>query len=212
MWDADLIPLRPWRICDYDDLGRPIYYFAILQSEARSEFNKNQYGACMMALTDMESAEPLDGGTFVAHHMVLNKERVIEMFELMKKTTRSNLPFPLLIMSYSRLFFRFSEYMTYASFLSNYHPEELHYYPLPNYGDGIRIRSPKPFIKKLLQRVENSFEGISYDDIYCYFSETTEKNQNEKVLHAIPSYIQVEHVYGISEEQIREYDTMDSLI
>ena len=59
---------------------------------------------------------------------------------------------------------------------------------------------------------ENLFGGFSYDDVYSDLSETTEKNQNDKVLHAIPSYIQVEHVYGISEEQIREYETMDSLI
>jgi hypothetical protein len=59
----------------------------------------------------MTPLEPNEGGTFVAHHMTFNKQRVIEMLELMTNTTGSHcMPWPKLIMSYSRKYYRFSEY------------------------------------------------------------------------------------------------------
>ncbi len=93
------------------------YYIAILQAESRSEFNSSQYAACMHALCGFWPREPDGGGTFVAHHMVFHVDMVAAMLRQMTEHTGSNLPWPRLIMSQSRQFYRFSEYKTYASFV-----------------------------------------------------------------------------------------------
>jgi hypothetical protein len=93
------------------------YYIAILQAESRSAFNTAQYAECMRALCGFGPREPEGGGTFVAHHMVFHRALVGELLEHMVRHTGSSLPWPRLIMSYSRRYFRFSEYKTYASFV-----------------------------------------------------------------------------------------------
>jgi hypothetical protein len=93
------------------------YYIAILQAESRSAFNTAQYAECMRALCGFGPREPEGGGTFVAHHMVFHRALVGKMLDHMVRHTGSNLPWPRLIMSYSRRYFRFSEYKTYASFV-----------------------------------------------------------------------------------------------
>ena len=64
VWDADLFPTTPWPLYSNGE-----YKFAILQGEARSSFNDNEYNACMLAITGLEPATPVGGGTFICHHM-----------------------------------------------------------------------------------------------------------------------------------------------
>ena len=199
--------MRPWKLYDYDESKNPFYYFAVLQAESRSEFNTEQYKACMMALTGMVAKDPPEGGTFVTHHMVFRKERVLELFELMKNTTHSTLSWPLLIMSYSRSFYRFSEYKTYSTFMSYYHSDELHYYPLSMYGDGVRIREPEKFIEKMIETCDSSLGGIAYEEIFNYVNslvksgafESERNDKKEGNNYIVPAYLQVEHVYGLSQ-------------
>jgi hypothetical protein len=191
VWDGDLVPIRRWKLCDYADNGDIQFYIAILQAESRSEFNSYQYAACMKSLTDMSPCEPEEGGTFVSHHMAFNKNRVIEMINLMIETTGyQNIPWPKLIMSHSRKFFRFSEYKTYATFMINNYSQEFHYHKLCHFGQGgIRFRDTKEIMAKILLECPLDNGGISYDKLKMFFE--------NKYSPTIPGYIQLEHVYGM---------------
>ena len=198
VWDGDLLPTRRWKLCDYNEKGDVQYYFAILQAESRSEFNSYQYAACMKALTNMSPNEPEKGGTFVAHHMIFNKERVTEMLDLMIAFTGSgSIPWPKLIMSYSRKFYRFSEYKTYATFMTNKYPEEFYYHLLNAFGaGGLRFREKNEIVDKLLKDCPIIDGGIPYNKFKIIFDNTWKRltGANKDIY---PGYIQIEHVYGI---------------
>ncbi|CAM9861737.1 unnamed protein product, partial [Ectocarpus fasciculatus] len=115
-WDADLVPVRPWRLCGRGEGGEARFFIAILQAAPRSAFNRAEYAACMRALCGFEPRHPIGGGTFVSHHMCFHTAVVGELLQHMQRHTGSSLPWPLLIMSFSRRFCRFSEYMTYATY------------------------------------------------------------------------------------------------
>ena len=140
-FSGDLVPIRRWRLCERNANGGFNWYIAILQAEARSEFNTTQYSQCMEAMTGFTPLDPEGGGTFVAHHMVFHKKYITELLDLMMRTTKSTLPWPQMIMSYSKQFYRFSEYKTYTTFMKRYHPEHFFYHPLSCYGEGgLRFR------------------------------------------------------------------------
>ena len=127
--EGDLVPSRRWKLCSVDpDTGSVKYHIAILQGESRSEFNTTQYANCMRALIGFTPLEPVEGGTFVAHHMVFQTKYVKEMLDLMAEKTNCSRPWPLMIMAASKKFYRFSEYKTYATFMLKTHPEEFHYH------------------------------------------------------------------------------------
>ena len=166
----------------------------------------------MKALTGDTPRDPQGGGTFVAHHMVFNKHYVCEMLEFMRKFTRSTLPWPLLIMSQSRRFYRFSEYKTYATFMLNRHPADFHYYPLSDFGEGgLRFRDANRIVEQMLAECPLSKGGMSYAQIVDFAernleefkapSSTVATNTTippEQVVCTTPGYIQLDHVYGIS--------------
>ena len=95
-----MVPTRRWRLCERNSSGNIEYFIAILQAEARSEFNTTQYAMSMKALTGFEPQNPTAGGTFVAHHMVFNKHFMKELLDHMIETTKSGKKitlFPLLV-------------------------------------------------------------------------------------------------------------------
>ena len=201
------MPTRRWKLASRDRNGVVKYHIAILQAEARSEFNSYQYAMCMKALTDETPRDPQGGGTFVAHHMVFNKHYVQEMLHHMLLTTGSSLPWPLLIMSYSRKFYRFSEYKTYATYMLNHHPAEFHYHPLSDFGEGgLRFRDANRIIEQLLAACPLSKGGLSYAQIVSFAKENMKEfqgpiNTAQEVRHevsVVPGYIQLDHVYGIA--------------
>ena len=198
VWDGDLVPTRRWKLCDYNQNGDVEFYVAILQSEAKSVFNSTQYAACMEALTGMTPVEPIGGGTFVSHHMTFNKMRVLELLNLISNTTGcNNLPWPKLIMSYSKKFYRFSEYKTYASFMSRNYPSEFKYHPLPIFGTGgLRFREANQIMDQLVEKCSIINGGIPYDDIKLFFEESWYllPGADQDI---IPAYIQLDHVYGL---------------
>jgi len=204
VWDGDLVPTRRWRICEKDSNGNIKYFIAILQAEARSEFNTAQYALCMKALTGFEPINPSEGGTFVAHHMIFNTEYMKEMLNLMIKCTGSNLPWPLLIMSMSRQFYRFSEYKTYATFMLRKHPTAFHYHPLKLFGEGgMRFREANGIVDEMLQACPLSNGGLSYQQVTEFMFEkwnglgSVEDRQQQLQLHIKPAYVQLDHVYGL---------------
>ncbi len=53
-----MIPTRRWRLARYDESGKIHYTIAILQAEARSEFNTSQYASCMKAMLGYSPVDP----------------------------------------------------------------------------------------------------------------------------------------------------------
>lgn len=204
VWDGDLVPARRWRICEQDSNGNIKYFIAILQAEARSEFNTTQYSLCMKALTGFEPINPSEGGTFVAHHMIFNTVYMTEMLNLMIKCTGSDRPWPLLIMSMSRQFYRFSEYKTYSTFMLRRHPTAFHYHPLKLFGEGgMRFREANGIVDEMLQACPLSNGGLSYQQVTEFMLEKWngleggEDRQQQLQLHIKPAYVQLDHVYGL---------------
>lgn len=209
---GDLVPTRRWKLAQRDRNGVVRYYIAVLQAEARSEFNSYQYAMCMKALTGDTPRDPQGGGTFVAHHMVFNKHYVVEMLSHMSKFTGSKLPWPLLIMSSSRRFYRFSEYKTYATYMLNRHPAEFLYHPLSQYGEGgLRFRDANRIVEQMLASCPLNKGGLSYAQVrefaHLHMAEfqgrvstaqTTALDGRQEQAYAVPGYIQLDHVYGIA--------------
>jgi hypothetical protein len=150
---GDLVPTRRWKLCSKNPInGKIEFHIAILQGESRSEFNTTQYANCMRALTGFTPLEPVEGGTFVAHHMVFQAKYVSEMLQLMAVNTNCSDPWPLMIMAASRKFYRFSEYKTYATFMLKTHSEEFLYHALPLFGEGgLRFREANSIVDDMLK-------------------------------------------------------------
>ena len=202
VWDGDLVPTRRWKLCERDEVtGEVRWYIAILQSESRSEFNSTQYAQCMESLTGFTPLEPQQGGgTFVTHHMVFNTKYVTELLDLMLKTTQSSLPWPMLIMSYSRKFYRFSEYKTYCTYMLRYHPDQFHYHDLGLFGEGgLRYREANDIIENLLAECPFSNGGLSYVQVKDFFFARYQSDDpaNSSVVGVKPAYVQLDHVYGL---------------
>lgn len=205
---GDLVPLRRWKLCDVHDDGSLSYYIAILQGESRSEFNSSQYSRCMKHCVGFTPVEPPNGGTYVTHHMVFQKKYVKELMDLMKETTKSDLPMPKLIMSLSRKFYRFSEYKTYCSFMVRNHPEDFNHHPLPEFGEGgIRFREANCVIDEMLNNCTVSYGGLSYDQVKTFALNNWKSLAMGDVL---PAYIQLDHVYGLKGIDIESIPFKDS--
>ena len=198
------MPTRRWKLCDVDPAsGEVRYYIAILQGESRSEFNTTQYAHCMKALTGMSPLEPPSGGTFVAHHMVFKKEYVREMLSLMGEKTATLRAWPLLIMSYSRKYFRFSEYKTYATFMINYHPDRFFHHELPLFGEGgLRFREANAIMDDILKASSFANGGLSFEQLDKYVRANWKSLSSSNQMY-IPGYIQLDHVYGLNLNDLR---------
>ena len=163
----------------------------------------------MHALAGLNSSDPPEGGTFVAHHMVFNTCLVKEMLASMASTTGSNLPWPLLIMSYSRKFYRFSEYKTYASFLTAKHPHALRHHRLADFGEGgLRFRDAVAVVNDIARSSPVSLAmaesgGLSFHLVYSYMTRHWETLSAPNVPAHMPAYVQLDHVYGLPEAYLR---------
>ncbi len=128
VWDADLFPLRRWKLCDNEGPGGSARFFtAVLQRAARPG-NAYEYVRCLRASTGLEPARPKGGGTFVTHHMVLNRSACRELLGVITQRAQALAlcgpveprgRWPLAILGLSHSFPRFSEYLTYASFMEH---------------------------------------------------------------------------------------------
>ena len=180
VWDSDLIPLIKWDICN---TGK--HKFALLQQNARSEWNVEQYKDSLQALTGLNMIVPEYGGTFVPHHFVFH-HRVLESIITMIEKRNGEPTWIHAIMGLSHRYFRFSEYIMVASFMKPYFPELLHYYEFDEYGfSGQRIREPAGLLKKIMEKCAIEETGLSYEQ----FREFMYSNYPK-----IPSYMQLEHI------------------
>jgi len=182
VWDGDLIPLTKWELCSQDNFNA-----AILQEQPRSEFNRQEYNKCIRHLLGIDVAKPFKG-TFVTHHMVFEKKYLKEMFEHIHDTLllTYSCSWPIYFISLSHSFYRFSEYLLYATFMMHFHSDAFHCHSFEKYGkDGIRFRETTEIIQDMKkEKINNSF--FTYTDIVDFFS----KNNKHP-----PSYVQFEHVY-----------------
>ena len=188
VWDGDLIPLTKWKLCSQDT-----FHAAILQDQPRSEFNRQEYNKCIRHLLGIDVAKPFEG-TFVTHHMVFQKKYLKEMFEHIHDTLLLSCSlfqsWPIYFISLSHSFYRFSEYLLYATFMMHFHSDAFHCHSFEKYGkDGIRFRETTEIIQDMKKekgkgKKFNTF--FTYADIADYFS----KNNKHP-----PSYVQFEHVY-----------------
>lgn len=189
VWDGDLIPLKKWElVIKSNDENNIHYYVAMLQDHPRSKFNKEEYEKCIHYLLDFTPIIKKDIGTLVTHHMIFKVDYVKELIQRILLSKNIQEPWPLYFISLSRSFYRFSEYMLYASFMLKEHCDDFFYYPFKMYGkSGIRFRETDEIIQKIYKsypfKIDHSF---SYQEIYDYFRIKTEE---------MPSYVQFEHVY-----------------
>ena len=75
-----MIPTRRWRLARYDESGKIHYTIAILQAEARSEFNTSQYASCMKA---MLGYSPVDPEGNLSYKLTVNVCKVMLMIVMM---------------------------------------------------------------------------------------------------------------------------------
>ena len=108
--------------------------------------------------------------------MIFNKLCVSEMLSNIMTFTKSTLPWPLLIMSYSRIFYRFSEYKTYATFMIRNYPGRFEYHKLADFGEcGIRYREAGPVLKDIIITT-------------CHYNETNNDNYNTNYVYNDADY------------------------
>ena len=163
--------------------------------------------------------------------MIFNKLCVSEMLSNIMTFTKSTLPWPLLIMSYSRIFYRFSEYKTYATFMIRNYPGRFEYHKLADFGEcGIRYREAGPVLKDIIittchyNDADYDYHGVverkSYKNdnnilksaiesglSYVRVRDYTLKKWNQT--NQVPGYIQLDHVYSFD---IDHDDDDDSIV
>jgi hypothetical protein len=117
--------------------------------------------------------------------MVFHIEYVKEMLTVIMDRCKVVKPWPLYFISLSKQFYRFSEYMLYASFMMKYHAEHFFYYPYDKYGKtGLRFRETQEIIEQIMSvKPLQEKTCFTYQKIAEYFAELS------------PSYVQFEHVY-----------------
>ena len=194
VWDGDLIPLKKWDLSVFNPYTQKTdYYVAILQEQSRSEFNESEYNRCIRHLLGVECARPPVKGTFIMHHMVFHKKYVLEMLNnIIYENKLSYGCWPLYFISLSHSFYRFSEYMLYASYMIKNHKNDFFYYPYKMFGhNGIRFRNTEEIIQSICRffykEGEKREKCFSYKEIELYFE--------RQYVILPPCYVQFEHIY-----------------
>jgi hypothetical protein len=186
VWDSDLVPIIKWDIYPTND--NPKYRFALLQEQARSEWNIEQYKNSLNTLAGIKMIVP-DEGTFVPHHFVFHHNIINDLIgyiELYECKLSKNPTWIHSIMSLSHTYFRFSEYITIASFMDKFYPDLLQYHKFSAFGKyGYRIRESKYFVKEVEENCKIDSYGLSYIE-FCNFVKKKYDN--------LPSYLQIEHI------------------
>jgi hypothetical protein len=181
VWDSDLIVLDKWNL--YDKKNN-VYKFAILQGEAKNEFNKSEYSKSIYELIGLHAIEPSNEGTFVPHHFIMYHKILNHLIKHIENRCQQNFNWIKKIMLLSNTYYRFSEYKCIATFMNTCYPELLLYHPFCKYGrQGIRYRESKEIIEKI-----NKFCGKNVLT-YELFKLFIKNNYTDK-----PSYFQLEHV------------------
>ena len=128
-------------------------------------------------------------GTFVPHHFVFHHNIINDLLsyiELYECKLTENPTWIHSIMRLSHTYFRFSEYITIASFMNKFYPDLLKYHKFSAFGKyGYRIRESKYFVKEIEENCKIESCGLSYIE-FCNFV--------KKKYNNLPSYLQIEHI------------------
>ena len=185
VWDSDLVSIKKWEIYP-SDLSLENFKFAVLQENAKNEWNRDEYARSAWELLGLNAVEPEDGGTFVPHHFVFHHEVIHKFLDHITNDDKS-CNWITRIMELSQKFYRFSEYKCIATFMINYFPHLFSYHPFEKYGkQGIRYRDWKEIVPFIKSQINIDESGLSFKD-FCDF---VNKNFVD-----YPSYIQIEHIY-----------------
>mmetsp|Transcript_118273 Transcript_118273/g.295122 ORF Transcript_118273/g.295122 Transcript_118273/m.295122 type:complete len:330 (-) Transcript_118273:39-1028(-) len=200
VWDGDLIVLKPWPLMVRGSAGAT-YHVAILQEAARSAFNRSEYEASVQELLGMETAYPDGGGTFVAHHMPLNKGILEKLVGHIDSRLPGNLPWAAKLLKTSAYRYRVSEYMLYSTFVKNLQSHGDQFVPFAHhhyeaYGKkGVRVREAEVFLQDLEEALAIPWCGCAYkqlQDFLCGPASGGNKYHIDGMTH-----LQVEHVYHL---------------
>lgn len=180
VWDSDLIPIIKWDI--YPKYTGDCFKYAILQEQARSEWNNDQYRDSLFKLTGLSMNDPNEG-TFVTHHFVLYHDVLDSLINHIEIVSGKSWIESIIQLSHS--YFRFSEYRTISAFMSNNFPHLLKYHEYKDFGrGGKRIREPDQVLNDM-----NDFFGELYEISYIHFLQFVKY----KFIYP-PTYLQIEHI------------------
>lgn len=217
VWDADLIPFVKWELYGKDDeTGEQYSCTAILQEQPFHETSKIQYSQAIRNLIRMEPLFPVTGnhptfkastelslGTFMPFHMVLKKEYLKELFDLIVDVAATDLSSNLsarydglwqyIILSQSSELSFFSEFQLYQTYCLTHAKEDNRYYPYPLFGSSsARFPDGGVFLDKLKCTYDLQLP-LSYDDIIHFVKQET--GDHDGALFKDPiSYLVVDRV------------------
>ena len=117
-------------------------------------------------------------------------DSVIHLISHIENRSKQNFNWIKAIMFLSNSYYRFSEYKSIATFMNNYYPELLSYYPFyANGKNGIRYRESNEIIEKIINFCKN--DRLTYEMFKEFIKNTYQTS---------PSYIQLEHIDRTVEE------------
>lgn len=165
VWDSDLVVIEPWPL-ELTGLCGPVHYAAVLQESARSSFNRLEYEGSVRHVLGLDAAYPQPKGTYVSHHMPMNRVRGAELVALMDARLPGNLPWPAKLLQTSTLYYRMSEYMLYSTFemarQKAGQPAKWSVHAFESYGArGFRHREPKAFMDSLQEKQGVPWSGFA---------------------------------------------------
>jgi len=121
LWDMDMIALRPLAL--FEGPGRKKVRFNVGGKDAR------HYEHAYAALTGRPLEYAPDGTSFVTHWMTIYKPHMEELLRQFE-TERDDWPWRILdALEPKKVYMGFSEYASYASWVRQRHPEDMHVVP-----------------------------------------------------------------------------------
>jgi len=181
VWDSDLIVLDKWELYPCETV--PFFQFAILQENAKNQWNRDEYFNSIKYLLGLDAAEP-EKGTFVPHHFIFYHTILSSFFSEIEKKHEMN--WIECIMRLSKSHYRFSEYKCIATYMKSMFAEYLHYHTFDEYGKrGIRYRNCKDILSEIYRLCIIDKCGLSYSEMKRFIN---------NYYSVKPSYIQLEHV------------------
>ncbi|MGB3536273.1 MAG: DUF6492 family protein [Microcoleaceae cyanobacterium] len=133
VWDSDLLPVAAWPLIRQDN-QKIQHTFALLQHNQWG--NPNIVSTWAEWIRSVLGVEPVTDseGTFIPHHLWFKQQHLKSFQQQVSNYYQSDDHWLLLMMRSALEFGTFSEYWSYISWVSATAPEDLAFYPYPEYG------------------------------------------------------------------------------
>ena len=133
VWDSDLLPAATWQLLQETEEDVK-HTFALLQDNRYGNPKiVNQWDKWISSILGVEAITN-DEGTFIPHHIWFKQEHLKTMTKEINRYYESTDHWLLLMMRSANDFGTFSEYWSYVSWVADKAPEDLSFYPYPEYG------------------------------------------------------------------------------